>query len=88
MHMSMQIAIGPFVAALIAWGSIFAVVELNLLKHINVRAFQLFGAFAVGSIALSILGINIPTLVPLALTIGGFAVALAIGYNQRRKASA
>ena len=79
-----QTALGALIAALIAWASIIVVVRINLLKHLDEKVFRLFGALAIASISLMMFGVEIPAIVPLALTFSGIAVAFVIGYSRHR----
>ena len=88
MSMVYQIALivlMAIIALLIAWMSIIIVIKSNLLKHIDEKTFRLFGAFAIASIALLILGVNLPPWVPLILTLGGIAIGLARGRSRHKK---
>lgn len=62
---------GAMLAATIAWISIYLAIRLNFIRYLDNKTFQKFGALAVGSIALLIFGLPLPTNLPLIIILTG-----------------
>ena len=78
----MDVVMGGFTSATLAWLSIILVTFALRKLNIDVRTFRVFGGLAIASISLIIVGVQIPSYTPLTLTVTG----LVLGFLRANRA--